>query len=47
MSEFEMRVGKDTIVALTDMNCAYPTPLPELWPNVPNDAWERLIRWTN
>ena len=26
MTEFEMSVGDATIVALTDMNCAYPTP---------------------
>ncbi|HAC18123.1 MAG TPA: hypothetical protein DCF78_06030, partial [Dehalococcoidia bacterium] len=40
MSSFEMSVGNAEIVALTDMNCAFPTPLPELWPNVPCDAWE-------
>ncbi len=40
MSEFEMSVGDVSIVALTDMNCAYPTPLPELWPNVPYHEWE-------
>ena len=40
MSSFEMSVGNAEIVALTDMNCAFPTPLPELWPNVPYDAWE-------
>ena len=35
-----MRVGEAEIVALTDMNCSYPTPLTELWPKVPYDAWE-------
>ncbi len=35
-----MRVGTAEIVALTDMNCRYPTPLRELWPEVPYDAWE-------
>lgn len=35
-----MRVGNAEIVALTDMNCRYPTPLRELWPEVPYDAWE-------
>ena len=40
MSEFEMSVGDASIVALTDMNCAYPTPLPELWPKVAADEWQ-------
>ena len=35
-----MRVGNATIVALTDMNLPYPTPLRDLWPKVPYDSWE-------
>lgn len=40
MPDLEMTVGNAQIVALTDMNCVYPTPLVELWPNVPYDSWE-------
>ena len=40
MSDLEMTVGSAQIVALTDMNCSYPTPLAELWPNVPFESWE-------
>ena len=40
MTELHMSVGNAEIVALTDMNCAYPTPIVELWPDVPYDAWE-------
>lgn len=40
MSTFEMRIGDAEIVALTDMNCPFPTPLRELWPGVPYDAWD-------
>ena len=39
MGSFRMQVGNVEIVALTDMNVAYPTPLAELWPNVPQEAW--------
>jgi glyoxylase-like metal-dependent hydrolase (beta-lactamase superfamily II) len=35
-----MTVGNVEIVALSDMNCVYPTPLGELWPEVPVGAWE-------
>ena len=35
-----MTVGDAEIVALTDMNCPYPVPLGELWPNVAYEAWE-------
>ena len=35
MSDFQMTVGNAEIVALSDMNCVYPTPLADLWPNVP------------
>lgn len=40
MSELNITVGNVEIVALTDMNCAFPTPLAELWPNVPVEAWD-------
>ncbi len=40
MGSFRMSIGNVEIVALSDMNCVYPTPLEELWPNVPVGAWE-------
>ena len=40
MSDFQMTVGNAEIVALSDMNCVYPTPLADLWPNVPLEAWD-------
>ena len=40
MSDLNLTVGNAQIVALTDMNVAYPTPIAELWPNVPEDAWQ-------
>ena len=36
-----MNVGEIEVVALTDMNCVYPTPLNELWPKVPEADWDR------
>jgi glyoxylase-like metal-dependent hydrolase (beta-lactamase superfamily II) len=36
-----MKVGDAEIVALSDMNCAYPTAMGELWPNVPVDDWRQ------
>ena len=40
MGSFKMNVGNVEIVALSDMNCVFPLPLPELWPKVPLSAWE-------
>ena len=40
MGDFQMTVGNAEIVALSDMNCVYPTPLADLWPNVPLEAWD-------
>ena len=40
MTDFKMKVGEIEIVALTDMNCVYPTPLDELWPKVPLADWD-------
>ena len=40
MGDFQMTVGNVEIVALSDMNCVYPTPLADLWPNVPYEAWD-------
>ena len=40
MSEFRLQVGNVEIIALSDMNCVYPTPLAELWPTVPPEAWQ-------
>ena len=40
MSEFTMRVGGAEIIAVTDMNIIYPRPLPELFPEVPVEAWD-------
>lgn len=39
MPSFNMNVGNVEIVALSDMNCVYPTPLAELWPHVALSAW--------
>ena len=39
MGNFKMTLGNAEIVALSDMNCVYPTPLGELWPSVPLGAW--------
>ncbi len=39
MGNFNMVLGSVEIVALSDMNCVFPTPLEELWPTVPLDAW--------
>jgi glyoxylase-like metal-dependent hydrolase (beta-lactamase superfamily II) len=36
-----MKVGDAEIIALSDMNCAYPTAMGELWPNVPVDDWKQ------
>ena len=41
MTDFNMQIGEIQIVALTDMNCVYPTPLDELWPGVPLADWDR------
>ncbi|MCH9011007.1 MAG: hypothetical protein IIC21_10315, partial [Chloroflexi bacterium] len=41
MTDFNMQVGEIQIVALTDMNLVYPTPLSELWPGVPLAEWEK------
>ena len=43
MGNFRMNVGNAEIVALSDMNCAYPTALGELWPRVPVDAWRPFM----
>jgi hypothetical protein len=40
MTDLHMTMGNAEIVALTDINCAYPTPIAELWPDVPYEAWE-------
>ena len=32
MADFNMKVGNAEIIALSDMNCAYPTPMAELSP---------------
>ena len=39
MASFKMNVGNVEIIALSDMNCVFPTPLAELWPKVPLNAW--------
>jgi len=41
VGSFTMKVGDAEIVALSDMNCAYPTAMGELWPNVPVDDWRQ------
>lgn len=43
MGNFRMNVGNAEIVALSDMNCAYPTALGELWPRVPAEAWRPFV----
>ena len=43
MGNFAMNVGNAEIVALSDMNCIFPIPLEELWPNVPMEAWGDFI----
>ena len=43
MGSFTMQVGNVEIVALSDMNCAYPTALAELWPNVPVADWRPFM----
>ena len=40
MSDLDLTIGNARIIALTDMNVAFPTPITELWPNVPEDAWQ-------
>jgi hypothetical protein len=40
VSELKIQVGNVEIIALSDMNCAYPTPLTELWPQVAPEAWQ-------
>lgn len=40
MGSFRLTVGSNEIIALSDMNCLYPTPLEELWPNVPKGGWD-------
>ena len=40
MGSFRMTVGSAEIVALSDMNCVFPTSLDELWPMVPLKSWE-------
>ncbi len=40
MSSFIMAVGNAEIVALSDMNCVFPIPLAEMWPNVALSSWE-------
>ena len=39
MGSFTMKVGDAEIIALSDMNCAFPTAMEELWPNVPVEDW--------
>ena len=39
MSSFHMKLGNAEIVALSDMNVAFPGSLQELWPEVPAEAW--------
>lgn len=41
MGNFRMEVGNAEIIALSDMNCAYPTAMGELWPNVPVGDWQQ------
>ncbi len=43
MSSFKMTVGNVEIVALSDMNIAFPTRLGEMWPKVPLDAWHTYM----
>ena len=40
MSEFNLTVGNVEIIALSDMNCPYPTPLADLWPGVSSGDWQ-------
>ena len=44
MGSFRMEVGEAEIVALSDMNCVFPVPLSELWPNVPLESWQAFRR---
>ena len=40
MSEFSLKVGDVEIVALSDMNLAFPTPLAQLFPGTDARDWE-------
>ena len=39
MANLKMNVGNVEIVALSDMNVIFPTPMDEAWPKVPLSAW--------
>ena len=39
MAEFMLKVGDVEIVALSDMNLAFPTPLPQLFPGTDAADW--------
>ena len=41
MGDYTMRVGNVEIVALSDMNCTYPTAMEELWPGISQEAWRQ------
>ena len=41
MGDYTMRVGNVEIVALSDMNCTYPTAMEELWPGISHEAWSQ------
>ena len=41
MGDYTMRVGNVEIVALSDMNCTYPTAMEELWPGISQEAWSQ------
>ena len=43
MSSFQIMVGNAEIVALSDMNIAYPAPLEATWPEVPLEAWRPFM----
>ena len=40
MADFTLKVGDVEIVALSDMNLAFPTPLPQLFPGTEAADWE-------
>lgn len=42
MDEYSTTVGAVQILALSDMNVAYPMPLGELWPEVGPEEWARF-----
>jgi len=42
MSDFKLTVGNVEILALSDMNFVYPTPLADMWSRVPLEAWDQF-----